>query len=153
MLKYLSLAARFYRILLAYQLESTFYSFYTDKNGAAMRQRIREAAYSYIEEEAPLEYREILKPDYEPGCKRRVNTNTYLKCLHSPQISLTKDAIVKTDPDYVETKGGEKMSTDAIIYATGFQTQKWLFPMRNRGVGDKDLHDVWYASGGADCCV
>ncbi|KAJ5222535.1 uncharacterized protein N7469_008775 [Penicillium citrinum] len=150
MLKYVPMAARFYRVILAYQLESTFLSFYMDKNGAAMRQNIREATYSYIEEEAPVEYREILRPDYEPGCKRRVNTSTYLKCLHSPQMSLTKDAIVKIGPDYVEIKGGEKIPADAIIYATGFQTQKWLFPMNIRGIGGRDLHDVWDSLGGAE---
>lgn len=115
-----------------------------------MRQRIREATYSYIESEAPAKYREILKPDYEPGCKRRVNTSTYLKCLHSPQMQLTKDAIVKIGPDYVETKEGNRHSADAIIYATGFQTQKWLFPMEIKGINGKDLHDQWDALGGAE---
>ncbi|KAI9040288.1 uncharacterized protein KD926_008378 [Aspergillus affinis] len=149
-LKYVPLAARLYRVILAWQLESTFFSFYMDSNGAAMRQKIREATYSYIEEEAPARYREILKPDYEPGCKRRVNTATYLRCLHSPQMLLTKDAIVKIGPNYVETRGGERIPADAIIYATGFQTQKWLFPIRIRGIGGKDLHDAWDASGGAE---
>ena len=115
-----------------------------------MRRKIREATYSYIEEEAPAKYREILKPDYEPGCKRRVNTATYLKCLHSPQMLLTKDAIVKIGPDHVETKTGEQIPADAIIYATGFQTQKRLFPMEIKGVGGQDLHSVWDASGGAE---
>lgn len=149
-LKYLPLAARLYRFILAWQLESTFFSFYMDSNGAAMRQKIREATYSYIDEEAPAKYREILKPDYEPGCKRRVNTATYLKCLHSPQMLLTKGAIVKIGPDYVETREAERIPADAIIYATGFQTQKWLFPMKIRGIDGKDLHDVWDALGGAE---
>jgi cation diffusion facilitator CzcD-associated flavoprotein CzcO len=149
-LKYVPLAARLYRFVLAWQLESIFFSFYMDSNGAAMRQKIREATYSYIEEEAPARYREILKPDYEPGCKRRVNTATYLKCLHSPQMQLTKDAIVKIGPGYVEANRGEKLPADAIIYATGFQTQKWLFPMKIKGVDGKDIHDVWDAAGGAE---
>ncbi|CAI7636497.1 unnamed protein product [Penicillium bialowiezense] len=149
-LKHVPFAARLYRIILAWQLESIFYSFYMNSKGAKMRQRIREATYSYIESEAPAKYREILKPDYEPGCKRRVNTSTYLKCLHSPQMQLTKDAIVKIGPDYVETKEGNRHSADAIIYATGFQTQKWLFPMEIKGINGKDLHDQWDALGGAE---
>ncbi|KAL3472074.1 hypothetical protein BJX99DRAFT_262682 [Aspergillus californicus] len=148
-MKYVPLAARLYRAVLASQLEDTFFSFYMDSNGAARRQKIKEATYLYIEEAAPAKYREILNPDYEPGCKRRVNTATYLSCLHSPQLELTKDAIVRIGPDYVETKEGKRTPADAIIYATGFQTQKWLFPMEIKGIGGKDLYDVYNASGGA----
>lgn len=115
-----------------------------------MRQRIRNATFSYIESDAPLQYQEILKPDYEPGCKRRVNTASYLACLNSPQMLLTKDPVVKIGPDYVETKDGDQHAADAIVYATGFQTRKWLFPMRIIGAGAKDLHQVWGASGGAE---
>ncbi|CAG8165886.1 unnamed protein product [Penicillium salamii] len=150
LLKYAPLAARSYRVILAWQLESTFYSFYMDSNGAKMRQKIRDSTYSYIENEAPAKYHEILKPNYEPGCKRRVNTSTYLKCLHSPQMLLTKDAIVKIGPDYVETNDGKQHSTDAIIYATDFQTQKWLFPMKIKGIDGIDLHEQWDSSGGAE---
>lgn len=121
-----------------------------DSNGAAMRQRIRNATFSYIENDAPPQYQDILKPDYEPGCKRRVNTASYLACLHSPQMLLTKDPVVKIGPDYIETKYGDRHAADAIVYATGFQTQKWLFPMKIIGAGAKDLHQVWDASGGAE---
>ncbi|CAG8229112.1 unnamed protein product [Penicillium salamii] len=150
LLKYAPLAAQLYRVILAWQLESTFYSFYMDSNGAKMRQKIRDSTYSYIENEAPAKYHEILKPNYEPGCKRRVNTSTYLKCLHSPQMLLTKDAIVKIGPDYVETSDIKQHSTDAIIYATGFQTQKWLFPTKIKGIDGIDLHEQWDSSGGAE---
>ena len=149
MLKYVPLAARIYRVILACQLESTFYSFYMDSNGAKMRQRIREATYSYIKE-APAKYHDILMPNYEPGCKRRVNTSTYLQCLHSPQMQLTTDAILAIGPDYVETKAGKRHPSDAIIFATGFQTQKWLFPMEIKGRDGIDLHDQWDAAGGAE---
>ncbi|CAG7954374.1 unnamed protein product [Penicillium olsonii] len=149
MLKYVPLAARIYRVILACQLESTFYSFYMDSNGAKMRQRIREATCSYIKE-APAKYHDILMPNYEPGCKRRVNTSTYLQCLHSPQMQLTTDAILAIGPDYVETKAGKRHPSDAIIFATGFQTQKWLFPMEIKGRDGIDLHDQWDAAGGAE---
>lgn len=147
---YVPFAARIYRAIIAWQLDTVFSSFYMNARGAAMRQKIRDNTNSYIERAAPPEYLEILKPDYEPGCKRRVNTATYLDCLHSPQMLLTRDSVVKIGPDYVETGDGERHEADAIIYATGFQTQKWLSPMQIKGVNGEDLHQVWDASGGAE---
>ncbi|ODM14971.1 hypothetical protein SI65_09723 [Aspergillus cristatus] len=96
------------------------------------------------------EYREILKPDYEPGCKRRINTATYLASLHSPQTHLTKDSVAKIGANHIETADGYRYPVDAIIYATGFQTQKWLSPIQIKGVNGKDLHSIWDAAGGAE---
>lgn len=121
-----------------------------NSHGAAMRQKIRENTFRYINTAAPPEYREILKPDYEPGCKRRVNTATYLASLHSPQMHLTKDSVVKIGPNHIETAADHRHAVDAIIYATGFQTQKWLSPIQIKGVGGKDLHSIWDAAGGAE---
>lgn len=110
--------------------------------GVAMRQRIRENTLSYIDNATPLEYQEILKPDYEPGCKHRVNTATYLDSLHSAQMHLAKDSVTKIGPGYVETKGGNRHAADVIIYATGFQTQKRLFSLQVKSTSGKDLHRV-----------
>lgn len=149
-MSYVPLAARLYRIVLAWQLESVFYSFLMNDNGARMRQQIRDATYQYIENDAPAEYKEILKPDYEPGCKRRVNTNTYLACLHSPRMHLAKDRAARIEAGSLVTESGAEYPADMIIYATGFMTQKWLYPMQIQGVGGKSLHDVWDADGGAE---
>ncbi|CEJ55698.1 hypothetical protein PMG11_01938 [Penicillium brasilianum] len=150
MMKYVPFAARAYRLLLAWELESVFFSFHMNARGRAMRQQTRDATHAYIENDAPSKYREILKPNYEPGCKRRVNTATYLASLHSPQMCLTKDRVVKIGPDHVVTEAGDRYPADAIIYATGFLTQKWLHPIEVKGVGERDLHQIWEASGGAE---
>ncbi|KAM0554931.1 hypothetical protein ACHAPJ_006667 [Fusarium lateritium] len=149
-MKYVPFAARMYRVLLAWELEKVFYSFLMTRDGARMRQKIRDTTYSYIENDAPVEYQDVLKPDYEPGCKRRVNTATYLAALHSPNMHLAKDNVIKIGPRHVETASGETYPADAIIYATGFMTQKWLYPMEIKGEHGRDLHEVWDATGGAE---
>lgn len=115
-----------------------------------MRQKIRENTFHYVNTAAPPEYCEILKPDYEPGCKRRISTATYLASLHSPQMHLTKDSAVKIGPNHIETASGQCHAVDVIIYATGFQTQKWLSTIQIRGIECKDLHSIWDAAGGAE---
>ncbi|KAL4863501.1 hypothetical protein BDV12DRAFT_202038 [Aspergillus spectabilis] len=120
-MKYVPFAARIYRICLAWQLGSVFYSFYMTPKGAAMRQKIRDTTHAYIENDAPPQYREILTPDYEPGCKRRVNTATYLACLHSPQMLLTKDRVVKIRQDHVATNTGDQYPFYPGTHGTGFE--------------------------------
>jgi hypothetical protein len=149
-MKYVPLAARIYRVFLAWELEKVFYSFLMTGNGARMRQKIRDTTYSYIENDAPPQYREILRPDYEPGCKRRVNTATYLAALHLPNMHLDKDSVTKIGPRHVETAKGMTYEADSIIYATGFLTQKWLYPMEIKGENGKDLHEVWDSTDGAE---
>lgn len=149
-MKYVPLAVRFYRVHIAWQLESVFYSFQMNNNGAQLRQKIRDVTYQYIDYEAPAQYREMLRPDYEPGCKRRVNTNTYFACLHSPQMHLAKERATKLGPRHVETEAGVQYPADVIIYATGSLTQEWLFRMEVRGEGGLKMHDVWDAAGGAE---
>src|SRR5690348_9236612 len=106
-MRYVPIAQRIYRVLLAWELENVFYSFLMTPNGAAMRKKIRDATFDYIEKEAPAEYRDILKPQYEPGCKRRVNTLNYLKSLHAPNMHLAKDTPVAIAEDSVETESGQ----------------------------------------------
>lgn len=149
-LRYVPLAARMYRFYLAWQLEIVFYSFYMNQSGLRMRNKIREATTQYVESDAPEQYRKILIPDYEPGCKRRVNTQTYLACLHSPNMYLAKDRVIKIGKKHVETETGATYPADVLIYATGFTTQKWLFPMEIKGIGGQDIHEIWDAAGGAE---
>lgn len=150
MLKYVPFATRIYRALIAWELESAFESFRMDATGARMRQQVRDNTEKFIQEEAPPEYHEVLRPNYEPGCKRRVNTATYFKALHSPRMHLAKESVVKFHPRSVETASGKTYPADVIVYATGFLTQKWLHPMEVKGVGGRDLHEVWDAAGGAE---
>lgn len=147
---YIPLAARIYRVYIAWQLERVFYSFLMTDGGLRMRNRIRSDTMRYIEEDAPKQYREILTPDYEPGCKRRVNTATYLASLHSPNMYLGKERVVRIGPRHVETEEGNTYPADVIIYATGFHTQKWLFPIEVKGSGGLDIHSIWDAAGGAE---
>lgn len=150
LMRHVPFAARIYQLLLAWELDRVFFSFRMNAKGGGMRQKIQDATFAYIETDAPPQYREILKPNYEPGYKRRVNTATYLSSLHSTQMCLTKDRVVKIGPDHVVTETGDRYSADAIIYATGFFTQKWLHAIEAEGIGGRDLHQVWDASGGAE---
>ncbi|KKY27834.1 putative fungal specific transcription [Diplodia seriata] len=87
---------------------------------------------------------------YESSCKRRVNvnTNTYLVCLHSP--NLARDRTSSVSPRHVETEASHTYPVDVIVFATGFLSQKWLYLIEVRGAGGRSIHDVWAEVGGAE---
>ncbi|PYI09797.1 dimethylaniline monooxygenase [Aspergillus sclerotiicarbonarius CBS 121057] len=151
-MKHIPLAARIYRLHLAWQLDRIFLSFQMTPKGASMRQTIRNTTTSYITQDAPPQYHQILTPNYEPGCKCRINTPTYLSCLHSPQMHLTNDQVLKIHPTHITTATGTHYPADTIIYATGFDTQQWLHPLTITSQNQnktQTLHSLWTASHGA----
>lgn len=149
-MKYLPGAAKAYRIYLAYNLDRVFLSFYMTPNGKRLRNEIATSTKQYIAQAAPEEYKDILLPNYEPGCKRRVNTNNYLETLHKPNMHLAKAKVSSISPSAVHTEDGTTYPADIIIYATGFETQEWLFPMHIIGANGTDLASHWRTLGGAE---
>ncbi|POR38731.1 Uncharacterized protein TPAR_01081 [Tolypocladium paradoxum] len=92
------------------------------KDGARKRQKIHDATLEYVEKEAPPQYREILVPGYEPGCKRRVNTAA---ALHSPTTHLAKDNLTRIGPRHVETAGNAVQASTPV-------TLVWLVTLSMR---------------------
>lgn len=102
--------------------------------GLRERQAWTNEATQYIRKHAPPKYVDALIPKTVIGCKRRVNDTDYLACLHRNNVELVYDdpisEIVETG---VRTKSGRLVAADAIILATGFETQKLLQSIDIRG--------------------
>jgi hypothetical protein len=149
-MRYVPGAAKIYRTYLAYDLDRVFFSFYMTPNGKRLRDQIATQTKAYISAAAPEEYKDILLPNYEPGCKRRVNTNNYLETLHKPNMHLTRARVISVADNVVKTAEGEEYPADILVYATGFETQEWLFPMHIIGKDGVDLASHWQSLGGAE---
>jgi cation diffusion facilitator CzcD-associated flavoprotein CzcO len=67
--------------------------------------------------------------------------------LHRDNVDLINDNVIEVTSDSVITSSGRKIPADAIVYATGFRTQDWLWPMQIRGIGGQEMHDLWDARG------
>jgi cation diffusion facilitator CzcD-associated flavoprotein CzcO len=91
--------------------------------------------------------REKAWPDYTFGCKRILFSSYYLPALQRPNVELVTDAIARITPTGVVTAAGAEHELDCLIWATGFKTTDFMFPMRVSGSGGADLHEYW--SGGA----
>jgi len=86
-------------------------------------------------------------PDYTFGCKRVLFSSHYLPALQRPNVELVTDAIARITPTGIVTASGAAHELDCLIWATGFKTTDFMFPMRVSGRDGVELHDYW--SGGA----
>jgi cation diffusion facilitator CzcD-associated flavoprotein CzcO len=82
-------------------------------------------------------------PDHTFGCKRVLFSSHYLPTLERPNVELVSDAIASITPTGIRTARGAEHELDCVIWATGFQTNEFMFPMRIAGAGGLELHDYW----------
>jgi len=83
-------------------------------------------------------------PHYPPGGKRMLLDNgNWLLALKRPNVHVVTDPIREITPRGVKTESGTEYAVDVIIYGTGFQANRFLFPMQVKGRNGVDLHAHW----------
>lgn len=110
----------------------------------------------------PEKYHEMLTPDYGIGCKRRIFDKRWYESLNDPRIELTTQPLTRVKENSVIIGPGEtypldkksdlpekEVPADIIVLANGFDTTKWLHPLRVAGKGGKDLVEAMEERGGA----
>jgi cation diffusion facilitator CzcD-associated flavoprotein CzcO len=91
------------------------------------------------------ELRARVWPGYPFGCKRILFSSDFLPALQRPNVELVTDAIAALTATGVRTAGGAEHELDCLIYATGFRTTEFMFPMEITGAGGLRLRDAWAA--------
>jgi cation diffusion facilitator CzcD-associated flavoprotein CzcO len=89
------------------------------------------------------EKRRRLTPTYRFGCKRLIQSNTYLAALNRPKVEIVNTAIDRIVPEGIRTADGTIHPLDAIIYGTGFKPTDYLTPMQVMGLGGRALTEAW----------
>jgi 4-hydroxyacetophenone monooxygenase len=83
-------------------------------------------------------------PKYPVGGKRSlVDNGVWLETLKRDNVDLITTPIEKIVADGVVTKDGALHHADILIYGTGFQASRFLWPMRIVGRGGVDLDTAW----------
>jgi cation diffusion facilitator CzcD-associated flavoprotein CzcO len=82
-------------------------------------------------------------PDYAFGCKRVLFSSTFLPALQRDNVELVTDKIARMTPAGPQTEDGRVHEVDCVIYATGFRTTQFMFPMEITGVGGRTLREAW----------
>ncbi len=83
-------------------------------------------------------------PDYPATGKRTLQDNgSWLGALKRPNVELVRDGIDHIDADGIVTKSGTRYDVDIIVYATGFQANRFLWPMDIIGRNGVTLAEQW----------
>ncbi|MFI6982881.1 flavin-containing monooxygenase [Embleya sp. NPDC050154] len=83
-------------------------------------------------------------PDYPATGKRTLQDNgSWLRTLKRDDVTLVRDPIARIDKDAVVTADGVRHEADIIVYATGFQANRYLYPMRVVGRDGAVLAEQW----------
>src|SRR5438874_1470440 len=80
---------------------------------------------------------------YDLAGKRVLFSSQYLPALQRANVELITDAIARLDPSAIVTSSGARLELDCIIWATGFRTTQFMFPMQITTSTGRDLRDAW----------
>lgn len=149
LLKWFPALMGLFRFIVFAAAESSLRGFPLTEAARRYRRRKREAAEKYMRSAAPAKYHDLLIPDFEVGCKRRIFDSGYLKSLHEENLVLTNDKPLEIVPEGVRTAGGV-ISADIIVLANGFVTNEFLIGLNVKGQSGITLQDHWGKYGGAE---
>ncbi|WP_206382489.1 flavin-containing monooxygenase [Burkholderia multivorans] len=97
--------------------------------------------------EAQLEGREDLQqkslPNYPPFGKRILLDNGWFRTLRQPNVELLTEGVSELTKTGLVTSSGETRQIDILVLCTGFEQQRFLFPMEIYGRGGRLLRDEW----------
>jgi 4-hydroxyacetophenone monooxygenase len=83
-------------------------------------------------------------PDYPATGKRTLQDNgSWLRTLTRDNVALVRTGISHIEADAVVTADGTRYPADIIVYATGFQANKMLWPMTIIGRDGEILSERW----------
>ena len=83
-------------------------------------------------------------PGYPATGKRTLQDNgSWLRTLTRDNVELVRAGIDHIESDAVVTEDGTRYPADIIVYATGFQANKMLWPMTIRGRDGEILSERW----------
>lgn len=92
---------------------------------------------------------EKMIPPFPPGASRPIridSDDSVFDALLRDDVSLVTDPIEKITPTGI-VAGGIEHEVDAIVYATGFRANEYLWPMEVRGRGGVRIEEMWTRDG------
>ncbi|KAK7634736.1 cyclohexanone monooxygenase [Phyllosticta citricarpa] len=84
-----------------------------------------------------------LTPKYSPGCKRIIFSNDWFKSFANPHVHLETKHISRVTNNGIEVEGGDHQEFDLVVYATGFRSVQFMYPIKIGGSEGRSLSDIW----------
>ncbi|KAK3292933.1 uncharacterized protein B0H64DRAFT_403120 [Chaetomium fimeti] len=138
------------RFLIYTMAEIDWKGFKLTEAGARFRKNKRKEVERYMRQTAPEKYHDILIPDFEIGCKRRIFDTNYLETLHAENLTLTNEGVAEILPNGIRMQSGKVIEADVIVMANGFSTNQYLGGVEVVGRGGETLEEHWESFGGPE---
>ncbi|KAI7978634.1 hypothetical protein EIK77_006969 [Talaromyces pinophilus] len=154
---------RAYRSMVFFLVEHEFFLMFSNTSYTKKHRPLEEEKYlCFMKKTAPAKYHDLLTPDYDLGCKRRIIGGEWLRSLHRPKVNLTSRELKSVNarsvtlgaPIYPRTaktsaeSGEVELPADVIILANGYRTNEYLHPIRVIGKDGRSIHEIWEERGG-----
>lgn len=104
--RYVPFALRLHRFLIFWGAEQDFKLFPDTPVAEKLRAQRKLEVENHMRATAPKKWHELLIPDFEVGCKRRIYDPGYLKSLHSDKITLSDAKPVEIEKNGIRTADG-----------------------------------------------
>ena len=154
LLRHVPFYARWYRFLLFWPgSDGLLPSLVIDPNWPhpersinALNEEQRRVFTAYLEQQVQRNPELLAKviPSYPPFGKRMLQDNgSWLAALQRANVELVTDGIREIRSDAIVCEDGSRREVDAIVYATGFHADRFLWPMQIVGRDGRDLGELW----------
>ena len=84
-----------------------------------------------------------LTPNYKVGCKRLIMSDQFYSAIQRPHAELVTDGIARIEATGIRTVDGRLHELDVLVFATGFDTHRFVRPMNVIGRDGRRLDDAW----------
>jgi cation diffusion facilitator CzcD-associated flavoprotein CzcO len=114
----------------------------------SFRKKAEQGTVDYLEEKIDdPELRKTLVPDYPMGAKRILFSDDIYDAYNRDNVDIVTDPIEKVEAGGVRTKDGTLHEADVLIYASGFETNSFITPMKVTGLNAESLNETWDRDG------
>jgi 4-hydroxyacetophenone monooxygenase len=117
-----------------------------DRSVSATNEMTREIFTDWITSQVGDDEELLAKviPDYPATGKRTLQDNgSWLRALTRDNVELVREGIDHIERDAIVTASGARYEVDLIVYATGFQANRFLWPMTIVGRNGTVLSEQW----------
>jgi len=114
-------------------------------SASAVNRALRDQLVGYMESQIQEPgLLEKVVPDYPPMGTRMLQDNgSWLATLQRPNVELVPTAIERVTETGVVAEDGQEIAVDAIVWATGFHADRFLWPLEVEGRDGALLSRAW----------
>ena len=96
-----------------------------------MQALLRKLALHHLARQVPsTAMQAALTPNFNPGCKRLLISNTWFPTLQQPHVQLHTQAVARVTPEGLVRADGTLTPCDVIVWGTGFKATEFVAPMQ-----------------------